>query len=154
MQLSFAIEVDMSFAVDMERFMKTTKSDAETAVAKIIVIALQGIMTKTPVDTGRARGNWNVAHSRPDLSVSDEGYPESDGVIGAETAGAAQSAATQNAKQYAKAKGLGTIAVRVGGDVYISNNLPYIRGLEYGASQQSNGMVRRTMADIKARFGS
>lgn len=65
------------------------------------------IVKKTPVDTGRARANWNISAGSPDLSVSDE-----------------TDKGFKNPKSVPDAPG--------DTPIYISNNLPYISTLEFG----------------------
>jgi hypothetical protein len=65
------------------------------------------IVQKTPVDTGRARANWNLSCGRIDNSINP------------------------NAKE-PRVKTEDDINVRDDETIYISNNLPYIETLEYG----------------------
>lgn len=79
---------------------------------KIGFEALKRIVNRTPVDTGRARGNWQVSAGAPietELDVTDK--------AGGDTRSAGL-AALQKADAYAT--------------TYISNNLPYIVVLEQG----------------------
>jgi len=99
---------------------------------------LRGVVMKTPVDTGRARANWQVGvnrRPRGQIAVSESGGQRG-------TAGGA-----------AITKGTGEIAtVQPGEDVWISNNLPYIEVLENGSSKQApNGMVGVTLAELDVR---
>lgn len=123
-----------SFALKLDKWMDGTEETAERAVAKLTVQAFQGIVTKTPVDTGRARGNWNLSSGSPDTETDES------------------ATSSRSAMQVKKAKSVASVAVRVGKDIYITNNLPYIRRLEYGHSQQSEAMVRRTMSEIRAKY--
>ncbi|GAA4652080.1 hypothetical protein GCM10023116_43640 [Kistimonas scapharcae] len=99
-------------------------------VRKAATIELfRGVIMDTPVDEGRARGNWQATTENPatgQLDIYDE-------------------------------DGRGTVAVATSvvtgsGDdqtLWLSNNLPYILGLEYGRSDQApQGMVRRNMARV------
>lgn len=100
------------------------------------------IVLRTPVDTGRARGNWNVAEGFDDSSTSDSTSPK-----------------------YASADSL-PVKDGTNEDIYISNNLPYIGVLEYGgypnppknptgktvngySRQAPNGMVGVTVASAE-----
>ena len=79
-----------------------------------------GIRKDTPVDTGRARGNWQCT-------------------IGAPFVGEDESGSDEQIQQ--------TIPRRAGSVVYLTNNVPYIQKLEYGYSTKSpNGMVRVNVA--------
>lgn len=101
---------------------KKYKADYEkVAKASLIRVGSQ-VVTRTPVDTGRAKGNWNSAYGAPDTST-DENRRVGDS--------------------------LGDLRVsieglEVGTVFYFTNNLPYIHRLEYeGWSEQApQGMLR------------
>lgn len=78
------------------------------------------VIRMTPVDTGRAKGNWQATIGSP---ASGEGMSSESEVIA-------------------------TIPQHAGSVVYLTNNVPYIQKLEYDAhSQQApNGMVRISVA--------
>lgn len=87
------------------------------------------IVEKTPVDTGRARGNWQLA-----AGTAAEGE-----VANAE--GLTPSTIMHDAEQK-------TASVTIGEDIWISNNLPYIEALEEGHSLQApHGMVALSLAE-------
>lgn len=104
------------------------------------------IVKKTPVDTGRARANWNVSAGNPDLSTSEE---------------------TRESP-----KSISTIPDPQGDEsMFISNNLPYITKLEYGgypnppkggngktvdgySKQAPEGMVGVTLANNENIFNA
>ena len=88
---------------------------------------------KSPVDTGRFRGNWNVAldvkSGAVDYSLSYADWPASD----------------QAARQ-----SINAFTIKNNG-IWISNNLPYARRLEFGWSKQAPaGMVRITMIEVQS----
>jgi hypothetical protein len=109
---------------------------AERAIAKkadlvmraFIFEAYSRLTLKTPVDTGRARGNWQIGNTPAEPGGTDETDP---------TGG----------KALAKA-----LSWRKYDDVvYITNGLAYIKRLENGWSQQApQGMVRVTAQELKA----
>ena len=87
------------------------------------------IILRTPVDTGRARGNWQVSYNAPESGVLQRDDLSGQGTI-AEVAQQTQIA---------------------GGNVwYLTNNLPYIQRLEFeGWSDQApSGMVRISLAEL------
>jgi hypothetical protein len=100
-------------------------------VMKLIIYA-------TPVDTGRARGNWQISLNAPMTVVT--GRDDRGG-------GAVMAEAMAN---------LGSLT----DVVWMTNNLPYIKKLEYdGHSQQApNGMFRKAVARwdeiVTAKAGS
>ncbi len=113
-----------SFNADLKKFGRLMGLELDTVVRKIALDAHDRVTEKTPVDTGRARGNWNMGAGKIDRSV-DEG-------------------ATQ-AQQPSLQKGEGEKPI------YITNNLPYINALEKGSSAQApSGMVAVTMSELEA----
>ncbi len=98
---------------------------------------LRGVVKKTPVDTGRARANWqlNVGEitDRELESLDRNGAPTV-------TKGLSALADLRN-------NGIGQI-------IYIYNNVPYILDLESGdgSAQAPHGMVGVTLAEIAAGF--
>lgn len=88
------------------------------------------LMRKTPVDTGRARANWNAATGSPDRSV-DEKKSASDVT-------AAQAAAEQKIAEFG-----------AGESLFLTNGLPYIPALEDGHSGQApQGMIKVTVQEL------
>lgn len=86
----------------------------------------RGIVEKTPVDTGRARGNWHISVGNPDPYTRET---------------KTRTPLPSEYKKVEQAKPEDTI--------YIQNNLPYIKRLEYGSSKQApQGMVRLTMQEV------
>lgn len=108
--------------------------------AKALVLAITANLIKaTPVDTGWARANW----------VPSIGEP----VVAAVGAREAVSSAEQQAGQAQ------VLSYKLaGGVLYVSNNVPYIRFLNYGSSsQQPAGFVEvaiaRALQQVREKFG-
>lgn len=116
----------------IDEAMRQIDAHVNRVVRKVSLQALNGVVLKTPVDTGRARGNWGVGiNNRPN------GTSENTDLSGGATISAGQGEIA-GAKTY--------------GEVYITNNLPYIGKLESGSSQQApSGMVGVTVAEIEAQ---
>lgn len=85
----------------------------------------------TPVDTGRARSNWNVSVGKPDTRTFEAGDERS-------------SYAQQDTKKTAEnARAVGQVNFWRGDIGWLANGLRYIRLLEQGSSKQApSGMVR------------
>ena len=113
----------MSFTADINRF--TIKADRQTdkKVRAVCLSLLSQVVVGTPVDTGRARGNWQASINTPITST----VPDTDKSGGATIS-----------------KGKGAVAQATGKVFYITNNLPYIYPLEFeGHSKQApHGWVR------------
>lgn len=104
---------------------------------KLVFEALSRLVQKTPVDTGRARGNWQVTINE---------LPNSEVTVW--TRQDPQSPATPAEMIPAALGGLPPFQI-----VYITNNVEYIVYLEGGSSSQaSEGMVEVTIAELIAQF--
>lgn len=96
---------------------------------KIALQVLSGVVLKTPVDTGRARGNWQTTINQAPDSELLSANPIGDGV-----------AALADLPPFVA--------------IYISNNVPYINRLEDGYSRQAPaGMVAVTLQEVRTQFG-
>ena len=134
------------WTMDLNEYAKKKEVEIKN-VRKAYAFALySSIVKKTPVDTGRARGNWNI-------TVGHDSFVES----------ANTTQKFKSADQVPEPKGDETI--------YISNNLPYITKLEYGgypnppkkgngktingySRQAPEGMVGVTLANNENIFNS
>lgn len=119
----------------IRRFMShATVERVSLATRALSLHALTGLVMRTPVDTGRARGNWQVSIASP-----------RDGETGVLDKGGAQ----------AVAQGAGVIAGQRGfQQVVIQNNVPYIERLNDGHSQQAPaGYVEGTLASLGLSTG-
>lgn len=112
-----------SFNSKIDEFIKKSKRKPEQVVKSAFVELSNRIIMRTPVDTGRARGNWFAAVGSPDFSTSD-------------STGAAASTARVTSATSAGVSGRDFT-------LYLNNSLSYVYGLEYGRSDQApEGMVR------------
>ncbi len=81
------------------------------------LIAVTELVNNTPVDTGRARGNWNL-----DINAVNESIDSPEDESGFVTITKAEASLT---------------GLKIDDTAYISNHLPYIERLNDGHSQQS-----------------
>lgn len=135
----------MSFAREISAFGVKTKEQMNFFVFTICMEITNGVVLKTPVDSGRARANWFSSLDAPSNAVSTR----------TDATGGTSIVAAQG------------IAKEAAGRVfYLSNNLPYIRHLEYGlygtppgsangpktvggfSKQAPAGMVRTTINEV------
>lgn len=133
------------WSLDLTKYANGAKAKIKKVRVNYAFALYSLIVKKTPVDTGRARANWNVSVGSVDSSTTDETkktglkYKESD--------------------------------IKADGDesIFISNNLPYITTLEYGgysknsksgrtvngfSKQAPNGMVGVTLANNENIFNA
>lgn len=119
----------MSFSKNIGRFV-TKATQAHDKITRAATLELfSGVVKATPVDTGRARGNWQTGVSQPPSGVVerlDETGSKAIAEISEKTP-----------------PGAGQVT-------YLANNLPYIEELEEGSSRQApEGMVRRNMDRVQ-----
>jgi hypothetical protein len=108
----------------INRVMENARKKADLFVRAFASEADKRLREKTPVDTGYARGNWNMAVGAPDDTVADRFEP-----------GATSPRPSPG--------GAGDV-------IYLTNAVPYIDALEHGHSKQAPaGMVRLTQAELQ-----
>ena len=116
----------MSFGSQLTAFVSGTEKKVERTVRAVKLELFRSVILDTPVDTGRARGNWQATLDSP---------------------------ATEETENESMSVALAGVAANLGkvNDVsFLANNLPYIEELEDGSSKQAPaGMVRRNMARVQ-----
>jgi hypothetical protein len=119
------------FVTDVRTFVAKTERKMTTAVRKISLDAFSEVIVRSPVDTGRFRGNWLCAIGNVPDGVIELLDPTGQAAISAVTAE--------------------TMKLRAGDVIHLANNLPYGPRLEEGWSKQApNGMVRLTAQRFQA----
>jgi hypothetical protein len=95
-----------------------------------------GVCEKTPVDTGNARANWNIAiGTSPDLTVRTD-----------KNRNLTKALAAAEANSVLKDLKFGDAAI-------VSNNVEYIEYLERGWSDQApHGMLGRTLDEVRVEL--
>lgn len=115
----------------LKEFDIKTQAKVEKGIKIAVVGTWGGIIESTPVDTGRARGNWFVTTGKPSKQSSNR-----------------------------KSKNKGSNYVRNNlGDVlkqkhYLTNNLPYIKSLEYGVHEAATVSSHRVKAHTRKVKGT
>lgn len=119
-----------TYGKDIRAFATRATTDQSSKVTRAIGLrVLTGVVLRTPVDTGRARANWQA-----DVGSGKNGEVDAEDKGGAGTIAA-------GAGVIGKQKGFEPLA--------LTNNLPYIGDLEDGSSKQApSGMVAETLADM------
>lgn len=120
----------MSFASDVEAYAKKAGASLDETSRAIVLELFSSVIKDTPVDTGRAKGNWQTTIGAPANGTVDR--------LG-------EAEALADVSQQTASFGAGKV-------IYLSNNLPYIYRLEYdGWSQQApGGMLRKNVARIQS----
>jgi hypothetical protein len=121
----------MSMHDDIVRVRGLIRSRSDKLLQALFLEAHRRVVLKTPVDTGRARGNWQPTIGEPAGGTNEDALDKSGGATIAEGAGVAKQ-------------------LKFGDTAYTVNNLPYINRLENGWSQQApQGMVAVTVEELK-----
>jgi hypothetical protein len=125
-----------TFSLGLDAFIAKTKANADTVVRQASLSVLSSVVKRSPVDTGRFRGNWQTTVANPATGTLER---DDKGVKGSPPGPEVYSSAL-NALAGTKA----------GETVWIVNNLPYAQRLENGYSQQAPaGMVRVTVTEFQ-----
>ena len=110
----------MSFDKDIKDFNKKTEKAALNVFRGTALSLFGRIVKRTPVDTGRLRGNWQAS-----INISPSGNGDTN---------------------YRTTVG----GVKLGDSIYLTNNLPYANAIENGHSKQAPvGMVRVTIVEFE-----
>ncbi len=124
------------FSIDLlDEFDELVEKELVKVTKKIAIEGLSRLVMKSPVDTGRLRGNWTVSINNASDAQSSNVDPSGGPTIAAGTA---------------VANGITMPQV-----IWLQNNLPYGPALEDGHSQQAPmGMVAVTVAELEAMFAN
>lgn len=122
----------MSFTTDLRRFKVKTERERDLLIRFFCLNLLRDVVLGTPVDTGRARANWQASIGSPATGIIDKGDKS-----GGQTANRGS-----------------RVAQKAAGEVfYITNNLPYIYRLEFeGHSNQAPAGWVRTSIERNLRL--
>lgn len=128
------------FEKRMRRHGRNIENNAVTMVRRATLAIDTALVLATPVDTGRARANWQASLNAPP-----------GGEIPAYSAGTAGSTAALNAREaIAQAEGVAKRS-RPGDSIWLTNNLPYIGRLNEGSSAQAPAGFVQTAVLVGAR---
>lgn len=124
------------FKIDVRKIQNDVEEKVLLVQKKIAFQLLEGIVDMTPVDTGRARANWQVTIGAPSSAVNPEKFDKA----GNPTVEAGRDVIN---------------SITTLGAIYLTNNLPYILALEKGHSkkQAPQGMVQVTIDRLSLQLG-
>lgn len=115
------------------RFQAGIEDDALELKKRVVTLVVRGVVDRTPVDTGHAKGNWQVGIGAPVLGEIDAEDP-----LGSATLAVARQVIEQ---------------IQLGFDVWVTNGVPYARRLEDGHSSQApQGMVGPTLEEVASQL--
>lgn len=116
----------MSFSLDVSEFAKVVDKRAVDVQRALAIDVFGKIVLRTPVDTGRLRGNWNISYDQPDRSKDKTG-PDPNGTY-------------KLAEIKVKAQ-----AIPKGQSIWMTNNLDYAPVVEYGGYPSKGGETPKTI---------
>lgn len=119
----------MTFAREVTLFAKKAEASTDKAVRAITFSLFREVVQRTPVDTGRLKGNWQVSQGAPARSALDSSDASGGRTITAIAGGIG---------------GAGTVT-------FLANNLAYAERVEYDGWSHTKapaGMVRVSFARI------
>lgn len=124
-----------SFSLSLEKFAKQAGENADLVVKKTAIDVFSSVVKKSPVKSGRFRGNWQVGIGSINHDISSP----------ADNASLQTQPSTFNLS-----KAQSALVTYKGQIIYISNSLPYAQRLENGYSKQAPaGMVRLTVVEFE-----
>lgn len=127
-----------SFSLDVKKFADGFSDGAEQAIRGVTFKLFSAIIKSTPVDSGRARGNWFTTGQKPSSKITNKSDKSGSGSI-------------SDAQQV-------IVGIADWSRFTLTNNLPYIEKLEFGgygdgpktsggfSTQAPQGMVRINIA--------
>ena len=119
-----------AFTLALQQFAAKAEANADAAVRGIVLEVQSRLILRSPVDTGRFRGNWRYSVGQP-----------AEGTV--ETGGTSESPAPPpDAPALVPGEGMGRVH-------FLTNNLPYAMALERGHSTQApQGLVALTVMEF------
>ena len=129
------------FSLDVTKWVQKAQGNIGAVIRKVAFDIGARIIMRTPVDTGRARGNWVLGIGTPRIHATDD--------VDAFKATANSSGRGNSSAKEALLEGLEQYTPGDGKSIFITNSVPYIGRLEYGSSKQAPaGMVRVTLTEF------
>jgi hypothetical protein len=120
------------------------RRDIDRFFRQICFSIYRDVILGTPVDTGRAKNNWQLSMNTPSASY-DPNAGETGATYGGMSGRAGANLNLADAKLKVNEKFLTT--------VHITNNVPYIEALERGHSKQNSFFADRAMRRAQALAG-
>lgn len=118
----------MSFTAELDQIAQRIKADNERLFRAVGIELFNRVISKTPVDTGRLRGNWQASTGRP-----------ASGTLENTSENMARDGANRTAAK-----------LELNDTAYLTNNLPYAVTIEEGSSTQApEGMVKTSLGEME-----
>jgi hypothetical protein len=129
----------LEFTADLKELSRALNITVQQGARLTTLKVHNGLIEKTPVDTGRARGSWGISVDTPGT------YELPEGQFGAEGGAALARMEQRNLEQVTEENPFR--------EIWISNLLPYIERLNMGSSKQAPAQfVELTIAEVAAEI--
>lgn len=125
----------MTFSADLAAYAKKSNRTLDQSHRAVVIELFSGTIMATPVLDGTLRANWNFSVGNPDRSVDTSKKDK---------AKSKRSSPTANAVVSSK--------IPIGGDVYLTNAMPYAYRIEYEGWSHTKapaGMMRINLARVQ-----
>lgn len=130
-----ATTTNAAFKASFAELVKRTQANTDLLVRRVVGDFQRSLVLRSPVDTGRFRGNWQCGLGKVNLDTDSPPDKAGPGPV---------SRADAVMRQW-----------KAGQTIYLTNSLPYARRLEYGWSrQQPQGMVRITVQEYSQKLAA
>ena len=128
------------FSVELDRVLEQLKTDTQTFKRVFALNLLSRIVYRTPVDTGRARANWQVSNVSPNTNERKRFKKNQPNAVATDTVARGQKNIDKN---------------KEGQSIWLANNLTYIQRLESGtwSKQAPQGMVAISIEEEETAIG-
>ena len=128
------------FSVELDRVLEQLKTDTQTFKRVFALNLLSRLVYRTPVDTGRARANWQVSNVSPNTNERKRFKKNQPNAVATDTVARGQKNIDKN---------------KEGQSIWLANNLPYIQRLESGtwSKQAPQGMVAISIEEEETAIG-
>jgi len=125
------------FTLQLNNFADKVGLSIEDVFTKVGLQAFKRVIEKTPVDTGRAKGNWQISIDAPIMT-------------GVDTVDTTQVGSFSDDRRLEAMSVLAGLREWAEIKIFITNNVVYIYPLEMGHSKQSWGMARTTVQELRS----
>jgi hypothetical protein len=118
----------MSFVLDLSKFTDKAVGNTEKVFRASSISLFSNIIKRTPVKTGRLRGNWQTDINQPSVGTLN-----------------------RNGSTPAISEAVSTVnKATLDDSIFLVNNLPYANAIENGSSTQApEGMVKVSIAEFQ-----
>tara|TARA_R100000353_G_scaffold52629_1_gene41976 strand:+ start:7212 stop:7631 length:420 start_codon:yes stop_codon:yes gene_type:complete len=128
------------FSVELDKVFDQLKNNTQNFKRTFALNILSRIVYRTPVDTGRARANWQVSNVTANTNERKRFKKNQPEAVATDTIARGQKNIDKN---------------KEGQSIFIANNLPYIQRLESGtwSKQAPQGMVAISIEEEETAIG-